>query len=227
MALRCSGSHHQHVAPVAVGDHLLLQVLRGVALRAGTTPAWSAAGPLLAEPLADAGKGRAGVVGHFARRLDLAPHVGDLVAERRHALHQPHQIGECGAGLGDRLARLLDRLEEIGEAQQAQRLQRTALGAQPFERGLQFGGRTQREPRVDQQEARRLRTWRRAPPTTRVALVIGRQRLDLRAGPSASRQVGHERRRCDRTRGRAACRVHVQSSARRAWPLRALVSARA
>ena len=78
------GTNHQHVAAVAIGDDLLLQILRRVRAAQERFERRRAASLLLpAQPLADAGERRAGVVGDLAGRLDLAPHVGDLALERR------------------------------------------------------------------------------------------------------------------------------------------------
>ncbi len=208
-------SHHQDVAPVAIGDHLLLQVLRRLALAQERLEGGPQPAALLAQPVADAGQRRTGIVGHLAARLDLAAHVRDLVPERGDAAHQPHQKGQCRPRLRDRFARLLDRLEEIRQAQQPQRLERAALGGQPLERGLEFRRCAQREPRVHQQEpdslrgrAQRSRHARRAGDR--------RQRLDFGAAHRRHRQVGHDRHDAIELERAQGAGVHGSGVGRRA-----------
>ena len=69
------GLHDQHVAAVALGDDLLLQVLRRVL--AAQVRLERAAQPraLLAQPIADALQLRARVVDDLAGRIDLVAHV--------------------------------------------------------------------------------------------------------------------------------------------------------
>ena len=96
------GAHHQHEAAVAVGDDLVLQVLRRVLVRGGTTPACLCRrGPLPPEAFADRLQLGAGVVDHLAGRLDLVPRFGDLAAERRPAFGQGLQGRERVLGPAD------------------------------------------------------------------------------------------------------------------------------
>ena len=77
------GADDEHVAAVAIGDDLLLQVLRRVlAAQVGLE---RAAQPraLLAQPIADAPQLRARIVHDLAGGIDLAADVGDLRLERR------------------------------------------------------------------------------------------------------------------------------------------------
>ena len=79
------GLDDEHVAAVALGDDLILQVLRGVL--AAQVRLERAAQPraLLAQPLANALQLRAGVVDDVAGRVDLLAHLRDLALERRGA----------------------------------------------------------------------------------------------------------------------------------------------
>ena len=76
------GPDDQHVAAVAIGDDLVLQILRGVlAAQVGLErPAQPRA--LLAQPIADAPQLRARVVDDLAGRIDLSANIGDLALER-------------------------------------------------------------------------------------------------------------------------------------------------
>ena len=74
------GANHQHVATVAVGDDLFLQILRGFASAQERIERGPQALFLSAQALADRRERRAGVVGDLAGRLDLPPDVGDLAA---------------------------------------------------------------------------------------------------------------------------------------------------
>ncbi len=73
------GAHHQHVAAVAVGDDLVLQVLRRVAPAQNASSVVRSFVRCLRSRSRIAGQRRAGVVGDVAARLDLAAHVGNLV----------------------------------------------------------------------------------------------------------------------------------------------------
>ena len=92
------GADHQHVAAVAIGDDLLLQVLRRVASAQKSVERRPQLRALLPQPIADARQRRRRVVGDVAGRIDLPPDVGDLALERRDALDQRAQqrkrIGE-------------------------------------------------------------------------------------------------------------------------------------
>ena len=75
------GADHQHVAAIALGDHLLLEVFRRVLathelLERGAQPV-----AFLAQPIADASQLGARVVEHLPRCIDRAPHGCDLLLE--------------------------------------------------------------------------------------------------------------------------------------------------
>ena len=139
------GAHHQHEAAVAVGDDLVLQVLRRVAAAQERLERAPQARPLPPQALAHRLQLGAGVVGHLARGLDLVPGLGDLAAERRPALGQGLQDGKGVLGPADGGAGGVDRLEELGQAQQAQRFEGPALDGEARENRRQVGRRRQRE----------------------------------------------------------------------------------
>ena len=168
------GANHQHVAAVAVGHHLLLQILR---VPSAQKPVERRPQALLlfAQTLANRGERGARVVGDLARRLDLAPHVGDLLFERRDRFHQHAQQRKCGPDLRDRLTRLLDRLEISGQSEQPHRLEPTALDAECVDDLAEIRRRPQRESRIVGQEARALGGC----PLRREDLRRGRQRMEI------------------------------------------------
>ena len=145
------GADDQHVAAVAVGDDLLLQVLRRVlAAQVGLE---RAAQPraLLAQPIADAPQLRARVVHHLAARIDLAAHVGDLALERRGGLDDRGEQRERGAGAADAAGGWPQRIRgtsraRAGAAVRARALRRRALrGSRPVRRAR--AARSRRFPR--------------------------------------------------------------------------------
>ena len=148
MADAVLGAHDEHVAAVAVGDDLVLQVLRRVLAAQVRLERAPQARPLLAQAVAHRLQLGAGVVDHLAGRLDLVPRLGDLAAERRPAFGQGLRAAETACAVR-RMARAggLDRLEELGQAEQPQRLERAALDGQGAEDGRQVGrGATGRSP---------------------------------------------------------------------------------
>ena len=82
------GAHHQHVAAVAIGDDLLLQVFRRLPAAEKRSSVVRSFALLAAQPLADARQRGARVVGDVAGRIDLSPDVRDFALERRDALDQ-------------------------------------------------------------------------------------------------------------------------------------------
>ena len=150
------GAHHQHVAAVAVGDDLLLQVLRRVALAQERFERGAQLRLLPPQPFADAGERRAGVVGHLARRLDLPAHGGDLGSERGDGLDEALEHRIRLGRRGDDAARRLDRFQIVGQTQEVQRLERAPLDLQPAENGFELRRRPQRKARRHRQEAHAL-----------------------------------------------------------------------
>ena len=88
------GANDQHVAAMAIGDDLLLEVFRGVL--AAQVRLERAAQPRALPPqaVADAAQLRRGIVHDLARRVDLAADVGDLALEGR----RPFDDARAGSG---------------------------------------------------------------------------------------------------------------------------------
>ena len=139
------GLDHQHVAPVAVGDHLLLQVLRRVSSAEERLQGAAQPRTLTAQPPADAGKLRRGVVHHLAGRCELSPDVGDLADERCGSARDGTEQWEARAELCDDRAGMFDRLEVLGQSQQAKRLQRAPVHFERVHYRRQVGGGAKRE----------------------------------------------------------------------------------
>ena len=130
IAVAVLGPDDEHVAAVAIGDDLLLQVLRRVLAAQVRLERSAQPRALLAQPVPDAPQLRTRVVHHLARRIDLAADVGDLALERRGARRR----SRAGAGTAPRARRIaratsLDRSEKVGEREQLQRLR--ARGPRP------------------------------------------------------------------------------------------------
>jgi hypothetical protein len=142
------GLDHQDVAAVALGDDLILQVLRRVLAAQVRLERAAQPRPLLAQALADDLQLGAGVVDDLARRVDLLARVRGLVLERRRAaaggLEQ--RIGARRAADGG--ARLVDRVEEVRQREQAQRFERPPFDRERVQDLRQLAGRAQREDAV-------------------------------------------------------------------------------
>ena len=121
------GLHEQHVAAVALGDDLILQVLRR--LLAAQVRLERAAQPrlLLAQPIADQPQLRARVVDDLARRVDLLAHLRRLALERRGAGGGGVEQRKRSRRAADAGARLVDRVEKRRRAPAAAAIRARAL----------------------------------------------------------------------------------------------------
>ena len=202
------GAHDQHVAAVAIGDDLLLQVLRGVLAAQVRLERAAQPRPLLAQPIANALQLRARVVDDLAGRVDLAADVGDLALERRRRRRQSRAGSETCRGRGGRAAQVARSRRGSRPAPgagsgssarpstaSASRIASRSAGARSAIGGCRRGNA-------------RSRSSRPAPRDTRAA------RSAAAAAPAAPRQAASARsggppRRSDRIRG--------PSGRRRAW----------
>jgi hypothetical protein len=151
------GAHEQHVAAVAVGDDLVLQVLGGVAAAEVRLEGAAQPAPLLAQAVAHRPQLGAGVVEDLAGRVDRPAHLGDLALEGGEAGHDLLQQGKLRRRRApDPVRALVHRLEERGEPRQAQRLERPPLDGEHRERVLEVGWRAQRKARILRKEPDRL-----------------------------------------------------------------------
>ena len=181
------GAHHQDVAAVAVGDDLILQVLRGVAAAQKPIERCPQLRPLPAQPLANARQRRRRVVHDVAAGIDLPPDVGDLALERRHLLDERAQDRQRVGEPADDAAGLLDRLEVVGQAEQAQRLERAPLDVERIEDRVQVRRRAQRESRDGRPESGCLRSSPAAPRMSSASV----ERLQLAQAVPAGRRDRH------------------------------------
>ena len=177
------GAHHQHEAAVALGDDLVLQVLRRRAARVLLERAAQLL-PFLAQLVANPLQLGARAVEHVAARIDRVAHRRDFALERGDLRDELAQDGEVVAGAGDAGARLIDRIDEVGDHAQLQRLERPALHVERVERiGQRFAG-AQRKQRVALEERDRLAGRRlRGDDDFRI-----RRRLELRQRRRAERR---------------------------------------
>ena len=122
-----------------------------------------------------------------AAGIDRVPHRRDFALERSDLRDQLSQDGEVVAGAADAGARLIDRVDEVGDHAQLQRLERAALHVERVERIRQSVSGAQRKERVAFEELDRFTRRRlRGHDDLRIA-----RRLELRerrrpSGVSAS-----------------------------------------
>ncbi len=138
----------QHVAAVAIADHLILQILRGLFSAKVGLQRGSQARPLLAELRPQAGQFGAGRIIDFAGRIDLAADLGDLRFELPAAFGDGLQRGKRAADAPDVGAGKRDGIEKVRECDQSQRLQRPAFDRHRRENRLQIVRRLERETGV-------------------------------------------------------------------------------
>ena len=122
------GADDQHVAAVAVGDDLLLEILRGVLAAQVRLERAAQPRPLLAQPIADAPQLRARIVDDLAAGIDLAADVGDLAIRSDAAVSAiARRTGKAPRARRTDGAGGFDRSEEVGEREQLARLERRGL----------------------------------------------------------------------------------------------------
>ena len=132
------GPHHDHEPAVTAGDHLFLQILRRVAAPGELLERGAQLGPLPAQPLANRGERRAGLVHDLAVDVDGATHRRDLVDERGEAADQPLQ---------DREASRRPRHRRPGPRRSRRRSRRGCAAAAPRAAGPRPPGRRARASR--------------------------------------------------------------------------------
>ncbi len=142
------GADHQDVAPVAVGDDLVLQVLRRLPAAQERLQRAAQARPLLAQPVPDDPQLRARVVGHLARLVDLPADVGDLALERRGGVDERRELGQVAAGPADRGPGRVDRRQEAAELDERRRLEQASLDGEGGQDAVEARRRREREVAV-------------------------------------------------------------------------------
>ncbi len=203
-------AHHQHEAAVALGDDLVLQVLRGAAARVMLERAAQLLA-LLAQLVADPAQLGARLVENLAAGIDRLPDRPDFILERGHLGDELAQDRKIRAGAADARARLVDRVDEVGDHAQLHRLERPADHLERLERVGQRLAGAQREQRVPLEKLHRL-AGRRLQRDHDLRI---RRRLELRQRrrrQAASTRAPSPRRRCDRIR---VCGLRALTSAAR------------
>ena len=194
------GADDEHVAAVAVGDDLLLQVLRRVLAAQVRLERAAQPRPLLAQPIAHAPQLRARIVDDLAAGVDLAADVGDLRLEGGGACRQSRAGSDRRSGRAARprtwprrrpgtspSARSCSGSSARPSTASAARMASRSAGA--CRRDLVFaeeadGLGRRRERRGDRVRHRSPAAARRAAPR-----------------PAASARSGGRPRQCDRIRG--------------------------
>jgi hypothetical protein len=133
----------EHVAAVAVGDDLLLEVLRRVPAAQVGFERSAQARPLLAQTIAQVRELRAGIVDDLVGRTNLAADVGDFVLERGRRFGDRGEQGKPGADLAHGAARALDRRQEPGEVDERQGLEDAAFDGERHQEGVEILRRLQ------------------------------------------------------------------------------------
>ena len=139
-------AHDEDEAAVAVGDDLILEVLRRVAVAQERLERAAQPRLLASQAVAHRPQFRAGIVLDLARRVDLVPDVGDLGLERGAAFDDGLQDGEGALGAPDarRAWRRPTRGSHRAPASRSGSRARPST-ARRAEAGREVGGRRQRE----------------------------------------------------------------------------------
>ena len=177
-------AHHQHVASVAIGHHLLLQVLRGVLAAEVRFERSAQSRTLLPQPVAQRLELGTRIVHDLAGRIDLAADLRDLTLERRDRFDDAREQRERCPRAADAGGARLDRREKCRERNQRQRLERTAFDGQRRQDLVEVGWRAQRDLALRGEKTHRFggRRQRRADvvcvelrPQTRETVRPGRR----------------------------------------------------
>ena len=150
------GAHHEDVAAVALGDDLFLQVLRGVAAAQVRLERPAQPLPLAAKLVSHAGQRWTRIVLDVAVLADGLAHAGVLVDEARGPARDGRQGRQAGGGALHERGGAIHRVEEVGEREQAERLEGTALEREPVEGGADGLAGAQREGLMILQQQDRL-----------------------------------------------------------------------
>ncbi len=182
----------EHVPAVAIGDDLLLEVLRRVAAAQVRLERSAQPGPLLAQAIAQARELGAGIVDHLVRGTNLAADVADFLLERRRGLGDDGEQGKAGADLPHGAARALDRCQEPGEVDERHRLEDPALDRERHQQRVEILRRLQPDFAVAQEAGRFRGRRERSRDRTCVS-----ERLQLRQTRRAGRRLCEAAHRFD------------------------------
>ena len=180
------GFDDEHVAAVALGDHLVLQVLGRVPSAEERLERAAQPSALLAQTLTDRRQLRARVVDDLAGRIDRGAGLGGFVLERRRGVADGREARKRARRAADGRAGLVNRVEKRRQREQAQRFERAPLDRERSQYVRQRVARAQREPGACRQVARRLARVRQPLGDF---LPVGRRR-ELRQTLCAHRRHG-------------------------------------
>ena len=132
------GAHHDHVAPVAIGDDLILKVLGRITAASEGIELRSQSRPLASKPFADVFQRGTGGIGDVTGRLDRATDRTDLCGERRHAVADRRQpaAGAVDVRSAQAGCDLIQRFQKASEGQQRKRIERLMFDLQRGEHRL-------------------------------------------------------------------------------------------
>ena len=191
MACAVLGAYDQHVAAVAVGDHLLLQVLRRCPCRAGTTRASSRSLPrcLRSRSRISRSSGLASSATSPDASICLAHRRAISPLERGQAVRRAAEARERRRGSRRMTARAWSiESRNVGEAEQPQRLERPSGDGQRGERVGEVRRRAQREGRMAVEQTHAFRRLGQggatagAPPSgCELASAVGAERRQREA----------------------------------------------
>ena len=129
------GPDHQHVAAIALGDDLFLEILRRVAAAQVGLERPPQPLSLPSKLVPDARQRRTGIVLDVAVLADGLADPGVLDLEPRGPARDGREGRQSGGGAFHQRRGAIDRVEEVGQSEQPQRLQRKALVRESLERG--------------------------------------------------------------------------------------------
>ena len=102
------GAHDQDVPTIAIGDDLVLEILRRVAAAEESFKRLPKLLAMRAQPRSNREQRWRGMVGHLARRVDLAADVGHFRGKGRDTRHDSRKQGSVGRHVRDRRPAPLD-----------------------------------------------------------------------------------------------------------------------
>ncbi|OFW32198.1 MAG: hypothetical protein A3G76_09275 [Acidobacteria bacterium RIFCSPLOWO2_12_FULL_65_11] len=150
------GPDEQDVPAVALGDDLVLEVLRRLLAAQVRLERAAQSRALLAQSLANELQLRAGMIDDFAGGVDLVPCLRRLAPEGGRGPARRVEPRKRSGRPANRRSGVVDRVKEGGEREQLVRVERRALDGERAQNLRQFGRCAEREPRVLRQEPRCL-----------------------------------------------------------------------
>ncbi len=142
------GLHDDHIAAIALGDDLILQVLRRVLAAQVRLKRAAQTRALLAESIANDSELGARVVDDIAGVIDLLPHLLGFAFERRRGAARGFETRERSGGAANRRDGFVDRAQECREVEQSLGFERAAFDRERHENLRHVAGGAQRKQGV-------------------------------------------------------------------------------